>query len=316
MQKWTSKGIITQGQLVAKLDLSSSKFHDWTKRYGNKNQHNAPIPRWFWLRESEKEAILAYYQDHPEEGYRRMSYMMLDENVAAVSPSSVYRVLKQAGKLGRWAKRTSGKGKGFKQPQKAHQHWHIDLAYVKLGGTFYYLCTVLDGYSRYVVHWDIRESMKEEDVEIVLQRAKEKFPQARPRIISDNGPQFIARDFKEFIRISGMTHVRTSFNYPQSNGKLERWHGSLWSECIRPGTPLNIEDARRLVERYVGYYNNQRLHSALGYITPIDKLAGREVVVFADRERKLKEARERRRLQKTESSHVDSQALKLALVAS
>lgn len=316
VQKWISKGVIAQGQIVTELGLSSSKFHDWTKRYGSKNQHNAPIPRWFWLLESEKEAILAYYEQHPEEGYRRLSYMMLDDDVAAVSPSSVYRVLKRAGKLGRWAKKTSGKGKGFEQPKKAHQHWHIDLAYVKLGGTFYYLCTVLDGYSRYVVHWDIRESMKEEDVEIVLQRAKEKFPQARPRIISDNGPQFIARDFKEFIRISGMTHVRTSFNYPQSNGKVERWHGSLWSECIRPGTPLSIEDARRLVKRYVDYYNNQRLHSALGYITPKDKLAGREDIIFADRERKLKEARERRRLQKTESSHVDIQALELALVGS
>jgi len=269
------------------------------KRYGNENQHNAPIPRWFWLEDNEKEAVLAYYANHPEEGYRRLSYMMLDEDIVAVSPSSVYRVLTGAGKLRKWAKKTSGKGKGFQQPQKAHQHWHIDLAYINLSGTFYYLCTVLDGYSRYVVHWEIRERMTEQDVEIVLQGAREKFPQAHPRVISDNGPQFIARDFKEFIRISGMTHVRTSFNYPQSNGKLERWHGSLWSECIRPGTPLSVEDARRLVRRYVDYYNNQRLHSALGYIAPKDKLAGREEIIFADRARKLKDARERRRIHKT-----------------
>ena len=174
-------------------------------------------------------------------------------------------------------------------------------------------CFVLDGYSRYVVHWEIRERMTERDVEIVLQGAREKFPQARPRVISDNGPQFIARDFKEFIRISGMTHVRTSFNYPQSNGKLERWHGSLWSECIRPGTPLSIEDARRLVQRYVDYYNNQRLHSALGYIAPKDKLAGREETIFADRARKLKEARERRRMHKVEKKNVQCQSLAPAL---
>ncbi|MFO7943803.1 MAG: hypothetical protein R6U51_05835, partial [Anaerolineales bacterium] len=110
MQKWTSKDMITQGQIVTKLGLSPSKFHDWVKRYGNKNQHNAPIPRWFWLMESEKEAILEYYEDYPEEGYRRLSFMMLDENVAAVSPSSVYRVLKRAGKLGRWSKKIPGKG--------------------------------------------------------------------------------------------------------------------------------------------------------------------------------------------------------------
>jgi transposase InsO family protein len=76
-----------------------------------------------------------------------------------------------------------------------------------------------DGFSRYIVNWDIRESMTEADIEIILQGAKEKYPEARPRIISDNGPQFIAKDFKEFIRISGMTHVRTSPFYPQSNGK-------------------------------------------------------------------------------------------------
>ena len=96
------------------------------------------------------------------------------------------------------------------QPLQPHEHWHVDVSYINVSGTFYYLCSVLDGCSRYVVHWDLRESMTEADVEIILERAKEKYPEARPRIISDNGPQFIARDFKEFIRISGMTHVRTS----------------------------------------------------------------------------------------------------------
>jgi transposase InsO family protein len=99
--------------------------------------------------------------------------------------------------------------------------------YLNIGGTFYYLCSILDGFSRYIVNWDILESMSEADIEIILQGAKEKYPEAWPRIISDNGPQFIAKDFKEFIRISGMTHVRTSPFYPQSNGKIERWHKSL-----------------------------------------------------------------------------------------
>jgi putative transposase len=90
-----------------------------------------------------------------------------------------------------------------------------------------------------------RESMTEADIEIILERAKERYPGVKPRIIFDNGPQFIARDFKEFIRISGMTHVRTSPYYPQSNGKIERWRKSLKGECIRPGTPLSLEDARR-----------------------------------------------------------------------
>ncbi len=133
---------------------------------------------------------------------------------------------------------------------------------INIGGTFYYLCSVLDGYSRAIVHWDLRESMTEAEIEIILEGAKEKHPEAKPRIISDNGPQFIARDFKEFIRISGMTHVRTAPYYPQSNGKIERWHKSLKRECIRPGTPLTPEDARRLIQGYVDHYNTVRLHSA------------------------------------------------------
>ena len=160
---------------------------------------------------------------------------------------------------------------------------------------FYYLCTVLEGYSRYVVHWEIRESMKEADVEIVIQRASERFPGARPRNISDNGPQFIARDFKEFVRISGMSRVRTSPSYPQSNGKLERWHASLKQECIRPKTPLSLEEGRRVVTYFVAVYNNVRLHSALSYIAPVHKLTGNDKLIFSERDRKLAEARERRR---------------------
>jgi transposase InsO family protein len=137
--------------------------------------------------------------------------------------------------------------------------------------------------------------MTEADVEVVIQRAREKYPEARPRIISDNGPQFIAKDFKEFIRIAGMKHVRTSPYYPQSNGKIERWHHTLKSECIRPGVLLSLEDARTVVERYIGRYNNVRLNSAIGYVAPVVKLEEREKQIFAERDKKLETAREKRR---------------------
>ena len=140
--------------------------------------------------------------------------------------------------------------------------------------------------------------MKEADIERILERAKEKYPQARPRIISDNGPQFIARDFKEFIRLSGMTHVRTSPFYPQSNGKIERWHKSLKQECIRPLTPLTLDDARRLIQSYGDHYNTVRLHSAIGYVTPADRLAGRQDEIHAARDRKLDQARLLRQLRR------------------
>ena len=176
------------------------------------------------------------------------------------------------------------------------------ISYLNISGTFYYLCSILDGCSRYIVNWDLRESMAEADIEIILQAAKEKHPEARPRIISDNGAQFIAKDFKEFIRISGMTHVRTSPYYPQSNGKIERWHKSLKGECIRPGTPLSLEDARCLVEGYVEHYNNIRLHSAVGYITPKDMLAGRQQEIYAERDRKLEMARKQRQIRRQQAA--------------
>lgn len=235
-----------------------------------------------------------YHASHPLEGYRRLTFMMLDENVVCVSPSTTYRVLRAAGRLDRWRRRPSSKGSGFAQPVRPHEHWHVDIAYLNVGGTFYYLCSVLDGYSRAIVHWEIRESMKEPDVEVVLQRAREKYPQARPRIISDNGPQFIARDFKQFIRLAGMTHVRTSPGYPQSNGKIERWHKTLKAQAIRPKAPASLAEARKVVEDFVRYYNEVRLHSALGYITPADKMAGGEEEIWRRRDERLEAARLRR----------------------
>jgi transposase InsO family protein len=159
----------------------------------------------------------------------------------------------------------------------------------------------LDGFSRYIVHWEIRESMTEADVEIILQRAREKFPDAKPRVISDNGPQFISKDFKEFIRISGMTHVKTSPYYPQSNGKLERYHRTVKGTCIRVKTPLSLEDARDLVTDFVDHYNNKRLHSGIGYVTPKDKLQGRAEMILAERDAKLVAARECRKAKRQAS---------------
>ena len=286
------------------IGIATSKWHSWKDRYGKVNEHNAWIPRDHWLQPEEKQAILDFHDGHPLEGYRRLTFMMLDADIVACSPASVYRVLKGAGLLDRHNTKPSSKGKGFEQPLTPHEHWHVDVSYLNIAGTFYYLCSLLDGCSRYVVHWEIRETMTEVDVEQIVQRARERFPDARPRIISDNGPQFVAKDFKEFIRVCGMTHVRTSPYYPQSNGKIERWHRTIKGDCIRPETPLTLEDALRIVARYVEQYNTVRLHSAIGYVTPQAKLEGREKAIWAERDRKLEQARERRK----EKRHAARQA--------
>ena len=295
MRTWADKTELHAKTLVNWVGIPRSKYYQWRGRYGQVNEHNAWVPRDHWLEDWEKQAIVAYQQANPLKGYRRLTYMMMDADVVAVSPTSVYRVLKTAGLLGRWNAKPSAKGTGFRQPIGPHEHWHIDVSYLNICGTFYYLCSILDGFSRYVVHWEIRQSMTEADVEIVLQRARELFPDARPRVISDNGPQFIARDFKEFIALSGMTHVRTSPYYPQSNGKLERYHRTIKANGIRPNTPPSLDDGRRTVSNFVNHYNTARLHGAIQYITPADKLAGRAEAILAGRDAKLAAAREARK---------------------
>jgi len=267
------------------------------------------VPRDHWLTEVEKLAICNFARTHPLEGYRRMTFMMLDSDVVACSPASVYRVLKKAGILAGPSPNVTKKGTGFVQPLKPHQEWHVDVSYLNIAGTFYFLCSILDGYSRFIVHWEIRDKMEEIDVETILQRAREKFPAAHPRIITDNGPQFIAKDFKEFIRIAGMTHVRTSPYYPQSNGKIERWHKTLKGDCLRVHVPLSPDEARRIVTDYVAHYNGVRLHSAIGYVTPNDKLLGTDAAIHAERDRKLAEARERRKqMRQTRHEPIESHA--------
>jgi putative transposase len=306
--KWSGRTELPATRLVRWIGLGMSKFYQWRARYGKVNEHNALVPRDHWLEAWEREAIVAFHYDHPLEGYRRLTYMMMDADVVAASPATVYRVLAVAGCFAWWNRTINTKGTGFQQPLQPHEHWHVDISYVNVCGTFYYLTSILDGCSRFIVHWELRESMREEDVEIVLQRAREKFPGEKPRIITDNGPQFIARDFHEFIRLCGMTHVRTSPYYPQSNGKIERWHQTLKTDCIRPHVPLSLEEARHLVESFVGHYNYVRLHSAIGYVTPADRLAGRQQAIFAERDRKLEVARERRR-QSRQLATTDANAL-------
>jgi transposase InsO family protein len=308
VRAWSDKTDIPVARFIPWIGIARSKYHNWIERFGKVNEHNAWVPRDHWLTDDEIARICNFARANPLEGYRRMTFMMLDQNVVACSPTSVYRVLKKAGLLAGQSPNVTKKGTGFVQPLKPHEHWHVDISYLNIAGTFYFLCSILDGCSRFIVHQEIREKMEEIDVETIVQRAREKFPGVTPRIITDNGPQFIAKDFKEFIRIAGMTHVRTSPYYPQSNGKIERWHKTIKGECIRTKVPLSLDDARRLVAEYVEHYNTVRLNSAVGYVTPQDKLLGNDIAIFAERDRKLAEAREQRKqARQTRHEQMESQ---------
>jgi putative transposase len=295
VERWTARAATSRRRLLGWLELAPSKFYHWRQGRGQPPPAPRPVPRDGWLSTAERQAILDFHARHPLDGYRRLAYRLLDAGVVAASPSTVYRALKAAGRLDRRWQRPTRKGTGFEQPQAPHEHWHLDISYVNVAGTFYCLASILDGYSRFLVQHELRPRMTEAEVELLVQRALEAQPGAKPRIITDNGPQFVARDFKEFVRLLGMTHVRTSPYYPQSNGKLERWHGSLKRERLRPAAPETLEEARRLIAGYVQHYNHERLHGALGYVTPADQLAGRAAQIFTERSRRLDEARRRRR---------------------
>jgi putative transposase len=150
VRRWSEKAEIGIGRFIPWLGVTASKFYNWRQRYGCVNEHNGWVPRDFWMEPWEKEAIIEFHLKNPLEGYRRLTFMMLDADVVAVSPASVWRVLKQAGLLSRWKRRPSRKGTGFEQPLQSHQHWHIDVSYINLCGTFYYLCSILDGFSRFL----------------------------------------------------------------------------------------------------------------------------------------------------------------------
>lgn len=298
--KWKNRSKVPSKKLFSWLGLSASKYHHWNHRQGQENLHNGKVPRDWWVTEDEKEKVIDFHHSNTLEGYRRLTYMMIDQNIAYLSPSTVYRTLKKQNLLDRKSRKTTKKGTEFHQPARPHQHWHTDISNLNLGGTFYFLISVLDGFSRAIIHWEICESMREQVCERVIQATLEKAgaetnPSIRPRIISDNGPQFIAKDFKEFLRVFGLSHVRTSPYYPQCNGKMERFHGSLKAECIRRTNPGTKEEATKRVSAYVEHNNNVHLHGSIGYMAPADKLEGREPTIQKERERNLKLARQRRK---------------------
>lgn len=284
------------------IGLPKSKYYSWKDRLGQENHHNGKIPKEHWHTPLEEKAVLSYARKHLNstdryfrDGYRRLTYRMIDQEVAALSPSSVYRILKRHDLLNPWnKKKTTSKGKGFNQPDKPHKHWHVDIKYIFFGGKFYFLISVIDGYSRFIVNYGLFEDMKTETITTLIQGAKDKYEGVSPRIISDNGPQFISKEFSKFISFVEFTHVKTSVGYPQSNGKIERFHGTFNQEFYKTTPLLSFEDAKEKINEYIETYNYSRLHSSLFYLTPSDFIENRVDEKLKCRENNLKKAANKR----------------------
>ena len=281
-------------RVLWRLGLAKGTYHAWARREAAETLDDLvrpPTSPWAVLPE-EREAVIGYALRHPQDGYRRLAWMMVDADVAYVSPSSVYRILDDADLLYRW-KRSRSVGERPADPTRPHQRWHTDLMYLRVGDVWYFLVTVLDAYSRYVVHWDLLTSMTAADVRMVLQDAL-KQTGAQPEVVSDNGSQFTAKDFKELVRDFALEHIRIRTYHPESNGRVERFHRST-REAL-DGTALeNFSQARAIIARWVEHYNQRRLHAALNYLPPAEYYRGDPPARLAERRQKLERARQRRR---------------------
>ena len=277
-------------QSLSVLALPRSTYFDWARTGGKAERPVATTPKSHHITPEEQAAVIAFAREHLEEGYKRLAFMIADAGVAAVRPSTVYLILKEAGLIGRWKQPTVGAHKkGFDQPERPHEQWHTDIAYLNILGTQYFLISVLDGFSRAIIHHEIRLRMETDDVEIVIQRALDTLLKdtPRPRIISDNGSQYVSSQFKVFLRDSGCAHSKARVRHPQSNGKIERWHKSIKSECVRRTALGDLDEARHVVAEWVVHYNTGRLHSAINYLTPADALLGHQHIADKLAQRKV-----------------------------
>lgn len=278
--------------------VSKSTWHEWQTRKGIETKHNHETPKLNWYTPQERHAVVKYVLAHKNflYGYRYLAWQMIDENVAFVRPASVYNIMKEYDLVHKWAK-TEGeaKKKGFDQPLAPNEQWHTDISYIKVLGVFYYFISIMDGYSRKILDWELCETMEGINIELLVARVKEKYPEAHARIIHDNGKQFISKDFKDLISVLELYETSARICHPQSNGKLERFHSTLKTEHVRKTPYFSYEDAKQKMAQWIDFYNNERLHGALLYLTPEDYFAGRKEERLADRRNKLHNADIKRR---------------------
>lgn len=280
---------IRQSVLLSFLGLPRSTWNEWQTRKDDETSSNHDTPKSNWVTPEETKAVVDFcglYRDRLR-GYRYLAWLMVDLDVACVCPSTVYNILKRNNLFPKWATPTEAKKKGFDQPKAPNEQWHTDFSYVRVCGVFYYFACILDGFSRKIIVWDLFPTMESINIEILVARAKELHPDAHARIIHDNGRQFASRDFLDLVAKLELKETSTSPFHPQSNGKVERMHRTLKAEEVRRNAYFGIEDARKKMGRWVSFYNSERLHAAIGYLTPDEVFAGRMEERLAERRQKM-----------------------------
>ncbi len=294
LQKNQIRTGLSLSKILKFYDIKPSTYYGWLGPVADKKINSENIAS---VRPEEIVAVLKYRDLHPEEGYRKFCWQMVDENIAYLSESKVYDILSKNNRLAGWKSvGTSETKKEYQhKPKHIHHHWHTDIAYIKLGGIFYFLIMMLDGYSRYLLDWELMPDMLGSSVELFVQRVKDKYPHARPKLINDNGSQFISLEFKKLLHKIEIQQVFTRRNHPQTNGKIERLNGLVKQEAIRPNSPQSYQEAWEVLNNYSYQYNHQRLHAGINFLRPADMFFGRGNQILSERKFKIEDSRKVRK---------------------
>jgi transposase InsO family protein len=249
----------------------------------------------------EKQAVVAYALQHPELRHRELAWRMVDEDVVCLSPSTVYRILKEAQLVCPWRRRTKRRREEDEKATQPNQIWATDLMYVLVGEQTYFFVSFLDEYSRYVVHHELLLGMDGVTVSWAAQKAIDTLPKgtdglpvAKPRIRSDNGSGYVSQEFKVVLQENGLNHQRIKPHCPEENGVVERSNRTI-REHLDGEELENLVQAQGVLGRIIRRYNEERLHSALGYLRPVDYYRGTPSIQHEARRQKLAQARHRRR---------------------
>lgn len=290
--------------VMRRFGISLSQISRWSREKTSRPCLIYP----FHVLDKEVQKVIAYRtitEENRDLGYRKLTWKMVDEGVVYLSESSIYRILRQFKLLGRAFKENDGALKEYKnKPKYVHHHWHTDIAYVILSGIHYYLIFMLDGFSRFLLHWELMTDMSSMSVEMFTQKTIDTYPEARPMVIHDNGSQFISHDFKRILFENNCTDVPARIKHPETNGKAERFVGLIRSEALRPNSPSYYGEGVKVIEKYVDEYNNRRYHAGIGYLKPVDVFYGRGPAILAERRAKLKQARQERFERNTELNSI------------
>lgn len=242
---------------------------------------------------AEEGAVHEYARLHPRLGYKKLAWQMLDQNVAALRPYEVYGILQRLDLIARRPKSEDPPLTKPEPPKRPDEVWHVDLMYVRLTGRWYYLVDIVDGYSRYLVHWSLNTTMLADTVTLTVQQALDQLdrqPVTPPRIVHDHGSQFTGAEWRSLIKSSGLVDIKTRVAHPQSNGVVERMHRTHREEASLD-EDAGYHAALEQFGRWSQYYNHQRPHSALKHLCPIDYYRGNPTVRHEERRAKLETAR-------------------------